>query len=78
MPLPQGQSHKLAPKWLSPFMIDQVISPVAYCVDLPPKYIWLHLIFHTLYLKPYVGMVPNVEPPVITGDNDAKSEEDIY
>ena len=36
MPLLQGYTHKLAPKWLSPFIFYEFTSPVAYHMDLPP------------------------------------------
>ena len=47
---------------------------MVYCIDLPLRYKWLHPVFHASKLKAHVGMVPNVKPLVILGDNDAKSD----
>ena len=46
IPIKQGYTHKLAPKWLSPFVIDAAISSVAYHVDLLLRYKQLLLVFY--------------------------------
>ena len=74
MPLPQGYTYKLAPKQLGSDMIDKGISSVAYWVDLPLKYRWLHPVFHASYLKPYIGPAFDTELPVVLGDEDVESE----
>jgi hypothetical protein len=48
-----GQSKKLLAKWIGPFTVKQVISPVTYKLDLPSKYQGLHPSFHTSLLRPY-------------------------
>jgi hypothetical protein len=48
-----GQSKKLLAKWIGPFTIQAVHSPVAYRLDLPPEYQGLHPSFHTSLLRPY-------------------------
>ena len=46
------QNLKLAPKRYGPFKIIQVISPVAYQLDLPPSWT-VHNVFHASLLSPY-------------------------
>ena len=46
------QTHKLAPKRHGPFTITKQVSPVAYCLALPPTWT-IHDIFHTSLLTPY-------------------------
>lgn len=48
-----GQSRKLLAKWIGPFKIKKVISPVTYQLDLPSKYQGLHPSFHVSLLRPY-------------------------
>lgn len=48
-----GQSKKLLAKWIGPFTIQAVQSPVTYRLDLPPEYQRLHPSFHTSLLRPY-------------------------
>ena len=55
-------------------MIDQVISIVAYHEDLAPRYRWLYPVFHVSWLKPSIGLVPDVETPGIPGNENAESE----
>ena len=77
MPLLQGYTGKFAPKWLGPFVIDEVVSPVAYHVDLPPSYRLLHLVYHVSQLRPHIGPVPDIELPVVLSDNDVESEYEV-
>ena len=44
--LAPGLSRKLAPKWVGPFPIQQVISSLAYCISLPEEYGYIHPVFH--------------------------------
>ena len=45
-------SKKLAPKCHDPFGITQVLSPLTYCLCLPPT--WkVHDVFHATLLSPY-------------------------
>ena len=45
-------SKKLTPKHHGPFKITQVLSPLTYCLRLPPT--WkIHNVFHTTLLSPY-------------------------
>ena len=49
---PSYPSKKLTPKRHSPFEITQVLSPLTYCLCLPPT--WkVHDVFHTTLLSPY-------------------------
>jgi hypothetical protein len=46
------QVRKLAPRWLGPFRITAVISPVAYKLALP-SHMRIHPVFHVSQLKDY-------------------------
>jgi hypothetical protein len=46
------QVRKLAPRWLGPFQITAVISPVAYKLALP-SHMRIHPVFHVSQLKDY-------------------------
>ncbi len=50
--LPYG-SVKLAPRRHGPFRIEEVISPVAYRLRLPPQWT-IHPVFHASLLTPYI------------------------
>ena len=47
-------SHKFLPRFVDPFQITSVISPVVYHLDLPPT-MKIHLTFHVSLLKPYIN-----------------------
>ena len=56
---------KLRAWWVGPFTISQVVSPVAYKVDLPPGW-QIHPVFHIDRLKWYVRLeefLRELEPP---------------
>jgi hypothetical protein len=70
---------KLAPKRHGPFVIEEVQSPVVYCLRLPPQ--WnIHSIFHTLHLTPYVETMEHGEnylrppPDMIEGEEQYEVE----
>jgi hypothetical protein len=44
------QVRKLAPRWIGPFTITAIVSPVAYRLELPP-HIRIHPVFHISQLK---------------------------
>ena len=56
-------------------MIIKVISLVAYIVGLSPRYRWLHLVFHALWLKPHISPVPDTEQPLVILANDFVENE---
>jgi len=73
------QSKKLAPKRVGPFCITQVISLVAFRLDLPPS--WrIHDVFHASLLVPYhetPAYGPNfIKPPpdLIDGEEEYEVE----
>jgi hypothetical protein len=73
-------SAKLAPRWYRPFTITKVISPVVYCLDLPPT--WkIFSTFHASLLSPYRETIehgPNfTEPPpdLIEGHEEYEVEQ---
>ena len=66
--LRQLNSHlpvKLRRRWVGPFTVNRVVSPVAYRLDLPQG--WkIHPTFHVSHLKRYLWLeefVQEVEPP---------------
>ena len=63
-------SRKLLPKWLGPFSISRVVSPVAYRLDLPQSMRAIHPVFHVSLLRPYKhdGTVQPPPPPVAIED----------
>ena len=56
---------KLRRRWVGPFTIRRVVSPVAYALDLPPGW-HIHATFHVSKLKRYIRseeFLREVEPP---------------
>ena len=72
---------KLRARWVGPFTISRVVSPVAYKVDLPPGW-QIHPVFHIDRLKRYVHseeFLREVEPPppVLVEDHLEYEVEDL-
>ena len=72
---------KLQARWVGPFTISRVVSPVAYKVDLPPGW-QIHSVFHIDRLKLYVHseeFLRKVEPspPVLVEDHLEYEVEDL-
>jgi hypothetical protein len=73
------RSIKLAPRRHRPFIIEEVRSPVVYCLQLPPQ--WnIHPVFHTSLLTPYVETMEHGEnysrppPDMIKGEEQYEVE----
>ena len=70
-----GGSSKFIAKWFGPFKIIEVVSPLAYKLELPPT-LKIHPVIHAAYLKPYhesqvyKGRTPTRPPPI--------DGEDVY
>jgi hypothetical protein len=60
---------KLMPKFIGPFPVTARVGPVAYKLELPPRY-KMHNVFHVVLLKPYRpdGNVQPPPPPELIGD----------
>ena len=64
--------QKIKARWIGPFRITNVVSPVAFGLDLPPG--WrIHPVFHVSKLKRYIHseeFLWEIEPPppVLVGD----------
>jgi hypothetical protein len=56
-----GTSGKLRPRFFEPYNVVDVISPVAYKLELPPR-ACLHDVFHVGLLKPFKGTSPDAPP----------------
>ena len=72
---------KLRARWVGPFTINRVVSPVAYKVDLPPAW-QIHPVFHIDRLKRYVHseeFLREVEPtaPILVEDHLEYEVEDL-
>ncbi|KAI1007900.1 hypothetical protein K3495_g324 [Podosphaera aphanis] len=75
-------SQKLDWKKLGPFPVKQVISPYAYCLDLP-KSMKFHPVFHVSLLElaasnPVPGQVQLPPPPIIIDGEEEFEVEQIY
>jgi hypothetical protein len=55
-------SNKLAPKFIGPFTVTKIISPVAVRLSLPPAYRRVHPVFHVSKIKPVFHA--HINPPV--------------
>ena len=49
-----GKNAKLAPRYVGPFEILEVVNPLAYKIALPPALARMHDVFHVSYLKKYI------------------------
>ena len=72
---------KLRARWVGPFTINRVVSPVAYKVDLPPGW-QIHPVFHIDCLKRYVRSEEFLRevkppPPVLVEDHLEYEVEDF-
>ncbi len=57
-------SNKLAPKFIGPFTVTKIISPVAVRLNLPPAYRRIHPVFHVSKIKPVFRSRINPPAPV--------------
>ncbi|KAL0177380.1 hypothetical protein M9458_026274, partial [Cirrhinus mrigala] len=57
-------SNKLAPKFIGPFSVTKIISPVAVRLNLPPAYRRIHPVFHVSRIKPVFFACINPPVPV--------------
>jgi len=74
--LPSTMSSKLKQRWIGPFAVTKVISPVAYTLQLPKTMKAHHPTFHVSLLKPYnTPVVPVDTPgPIFEDDNQWRVE----
>ncbi len=59
----QVTSRKLAPRFIGPYQISKVISPVTVRLKLPPNLRRVHPVFHVSCIKPVVRAPPRIPPP---------------
>jgi RNase H-like domain found in reverse transcriptase/Integrase zinc binding domain/Chromo (CHRromatin Organisation MOdifier) domain len=68
---------KLLPRWIGPYEITQVVSVVAYRLELPLS-LKIHPVFHVSLLKPFRSTPDRVQPPpppLLLTDEDAEIYE---
>lgn len=68
---------KLKPRFVGPFTVTEVISDVAYKLQLPSTMAQLHPVFHVMLLKKYVpglGPQPSPPPPLAVGQDYTRHE----
>ena len=76
LPLQMGGTKKLAPLWIGPYQVLEVIISNAYKLHLPISLCLLHLVFKISVLKPYHGtIIPPPDPIQIYGDLEYKVAE---
>lgn len=68
-------SRKLKVRWLGPFSVRRVVSPVAYELELPRGLSRLHPVFHVSKLKRFVKgspllAAPAAEPVLVDGEEE--------
>ena len=62
-------TKKLAPLWLGPYWVLEVVNSNAYKLSLPTSLCLLHPVFNISGFKPYRGtVIPPPEPIQIDGD----------
>ena len=76
-PLARSLTRKLAPRWVGPFSISAVVSPVAFRVALPAEYGRVHPVFHVSYLRPHLGPAPPSPPAPLPLDDVAAGEYEV-
>ena len=78
MQLPSTMSKKLVARYLGPFTVEKVVSPVAYKLKLPKSMRRIHPVFHASLLQPWnrddvfpshVDITVFRPPPVVPEDN---------
>ena len=69
-------TKKLAPLWVGPCKVLEVVNSNAYKLALPTSLRLLHLVFNISILKPYCGaVIPPPNPIQIDGDLEYKVAE---
>jgi hypothetical protein len=56
-------AEKLAPKFYDPFQVEERIGDLSYRLALPARS-QIHIVFHVLFLKKFVGTPPDGVPPL--------------
>jgi hypothetical protein len=75
--LPSSMSKKLTGKYIGPFVVEQVISPVAYRLRLP-KTLKIHPVFHVSLLQPWRVDPDMSHPSVLSRPPPVDAEEDRF
>jgi hypothetical protein len=73
---PHSKTRKLLPRFIGPFQVDRVVSPVAFKLRLP-KHMRVHNVFHVSMLKPYRrdgSVQPPPPPDIIDGEFEYEVE----
>ena len=71
--------RKLKPRWLGPFVVRSVVSPVSYEIELPRGLSRLHPVFHVSLLKAHIRGsklldTPVPEPVLVDGQEEHEVE----
>ena len=69
--------RKLAPKWVGPFPIEQVIFSIVYCMSLLEDYGHIHPVFHDTSLHGHQRPPPLCPPPIFPVADSSQPEYKI-
>nr|XP_017184160.1 uncharacterized protein LOC108171904 [Malus domestica] len=72
-----GKRGKLSPRYVGPYQITERIGAIAYRLELPPKLLQIHIVFHVSMRQKYVSDPSHViQPEPLEVNQDASYDEE--